>query len=117
MSLGGKIGNGLKFLPALSVMLLITLTACTGSSGLPRPDSKEYSDLVTAFYVGLAGLQTGEDVRANERLALATKIAPGEPAGWADLGLLAVRHQEFESAYETLAHLLPTIARSKLCSA
>jgi Tfp pilus assembly protein PilF len=67
---------------------------------LPEPGSKEYRDLVSAFYVGLAGLQTGEDVRAKEKLTRATEIAPGEPAGWANLGLLAVRQQEFDSAYE-----------------
>src|SRR5262249_11811295 len=66
----------------------------------PAPGSKEYRDLVTSFYVGLAGLQTGEDVRAKERLTQATQIAPGEPAAWANLGLLAVRQQEFDSAYE-----------------
>ncbi|MGH9935428.1 MAG: tetratricopeptide repeat protein, partial [Blastocatellia bacterium] len=67
---------------------------------MPTPDSKEYRDLITAFYVGLAGLQTGEDVRAKEKLTLATEIAPGEPAAWANLGLLAVRQQEFDTAYE-----------------
>src|SRR5215813_5659300 len=80
--------------------LLLTFTACERNAGLPKPDSKEYRDLVTAFYVGLAGLQTGEDVRAKDKLTLATKIAPGEPAGWANLGLLAVRQQEFDVAYE-----------------
>ncbi|MGH9754864.1 MAG: FG-GAP-like repeat-containing protein, partial [Blastocatellia bacterium] len=74
--------------------------ACSRNTGLPKPDSKEYRDLVTAFYVGLAGLQTGEDVRAKEKLTQATEIAPGEPAGWANLGLLAVRQQEFDTAYE-----------------
>ncbi len=84
----------------LLITSLLAFTACWGNAGLPRPDSKEYRDLVTAFYVGLAGLQTGEDVRAKEKLTLATEIAPGEPAGWANLGLLAVRQQEFDTAYE-----------------
>src|SRR5262249_29534872 len=70
--------------------LLLPFTACERNAGLPKPDSKEYRDLVTAFYVGLAGLQTGEDVRAKEKLTRAPEIAPGEPAGWANLGLLAV---------------------------
>src|SRR5262245_9741346 len=82
------------------IALLLTFTACERNTGLPKPDSKEYRDLVTAFYVGLAGLQTGEDVRAKEKLTRATEIAPGEPAGWANLGLLAVRQQEFDAAYE-----------------
>jgi Tfp pilus assembly protein PilF len=82
------------------IALLLTSAACERNAGLPNPDSKEYRDLVTAFYVGLAGLQTGEDVRAKEKLTRATEIAPGEPAGWANLGLLAVRQQEFDTAYE-----------------
>jgi len=82
------------------IALLLTFTACERNAGLPKPGSKEYRDLVTAFYVGLAGLQTGEDVRAKEKLTKATEIAPGEPAGWANLGLLAVRQQEFDTAYE-----------------
>ncbi|MGH9838775.1 MAG: FG-GAP-like repeat-containing protein [Blastocatellia bacterium] len=87
-------------MPSLVVGLLALFPACTGDAGLPKPDSKEYRDLVSAFYVGLAGLQTGEDVRAKEKLTLATQIAPGEPASWANLGLLAVRQQEFDVAYE-----------------
>src|SRR5262245_35089391 len=82
------------------IALLLTFTACDRNAGLPKPDSKEYRELVTALYVGLAGLQTGEDVRAKEKLTRATEIAPGEPAGWANLGLLAVRQQEFNTAFE-----------------
>ena len=81
-----------------AIAIAITTGAC--SAGLPKPDSQEYRDLVAAFYVGLSGLQTGEDVRALQRLTQATELAPGEPAGWANLGLLAVRHQDLEKAYE-----------------
>jgi Tfp pilus assembly protein PilF len=81
-----------------AIAIAITTGAC--SSGLPKPDSKKYRDLVAAFYVGLSGLQSGEDVRAQQRLTQATELAPGEPAGWANLGLLAVRHQDLEKAYE-----------------
>ncbi|MGE0129181.1 MAG: FG-GAP-like repeat-containing protein [Blastocatellales bacterium] len=82
------------------ISLLLTFNACTRNAGLPEPGSKEYRELVSAFYVGLAGLQTGEDVRAKEKLTRATEIAHGEPASWANLGLLAVRQQEFDTAYE-----------------
>lgn len=61
-------------------------------------DSKEYAEVVSAFYVGLAGLQTGEDIRAKDKLTLATQIAPGEPAPWADLALFTARQQDFEKA-------------------
>ncbi len=82
------------------VAVLLTFATCSRRSTLPTPDSKEYRDLVAAFYVGLSGLQTGEDVRAEQKLTEATRIAAGEPAAWANLGLLAVRHQEFDKAYE-----------------
>jgi Tfp pilus assembly protein PilF len=81
---------------------LLSLAACTHPSGLPAPGSHEYRDLVHAFNVGLSALQCSEDVRAKADLTKASQIAPGEPAVWADLGLLAVRQQEFESAWQNM---------------
>jgi tetratricopeptide (TPR) repeat protein len=63
-------------------------------------ESKEYADVASAFYVGLAGLQTGEDVRAEEKLTLVTQLAPGEPAAWANLALLTARQQDYQKAAE-----------------
>ena len=83
-------------------MPLLLLAGCNSNSGLPEPGSAKYRDLVHAFNVGLAGLQSGEDVRAKENLTLATQIAPGEPASWANLGILATRQQELEAAYTDL---------------
>ncbi|MGH9852265.1 MAG: FG-GAP-like repeat-containing protein, partial [Blastocatellia bacterium] len=94
--------NSAPSFTALLVIALLAFTACSRNAGLPTPGSKEYRDLVSAFYVGLAGLQTGEDVYARSKLTLATQIAPGEPAGWANLGLLAVRQQEFDAAYQNV---------------
>ncbi len=99
----GRRDGGTKLLclsVSLSLCLSVLFTACSRNTGLPKPESKEYRDLVSAFYVGLAGLQTGEDVYAKDKLTLATQLAPGEPASWANLGLLAVRQQEFDGAYE-----------------
>jgi tetratricopeptide (TPR) repeat protein len=84
---------------ALGAVVWLIAAGCSRQTGLPAPDSKEYRDLVSAFYVGVAGLQTGEDVRAKAKLTLAARIAPGEPATWANLGLLAVRQQEFDTAF------------------
>lgn len=89
----------MRFVAASCLALLCTLTSCN-AGGLPKPESKEYRDLVAAFYVGLAALETGDDERAREKLTLATQIAPREPASWVNLGLLAVRQQEFDSGYE-----------------
>jgi tetratricopeptide (TPR) repeat protein len=86
---------------AIAATLALLLTGCN-PSGLPKPDSKAYLDEVTAFYVGLAALQVGDDVRADTTLERATQLAPGEPAGWANWGLLALRQGNFEAAAKRL---------------
>jgi len=77
---------------------LLAVASCTHRAGLPEPGSEKYRELIHAFNVGLSALQCSEDVRAKARLTEASQIAPGEPAIWADLGLLAVRQQEFDTA-------------------
>ena len=56
----------------------------------------------STFYTGLAALQVGDDVRAENKLGQATQIAPGEPAGWADWGILALRQRNFDVAAQRL---------------
>ena len=60
--------------------------------------------MVRAFYIGLAALQVGDDVRADAKLAEVTQLVPPEPAGWANWGLLALRQRNFEVAAERLEH-------------
>jgi Flp pilus assembly protein TadD len=86
---------------AIIAALALLLTGCH-PSGLPKPDTKAYLDEVTAFYVGLAALQVGDDVRADTTLERATQLAPGEPAGWANWGLLALRQGNFDAAAKRL---------------
>jgi Tfp pilus assembly protein PilF len=77
---------------ASATLIVISFSSsCSRRSSLPEPGSKQYADLVSAFYVGLAALQSGDDVRAQQKLTLVTQIAPGKPASWANLGLLSVR--------------------------
>jgi cytochrome c-type biogenesis protein CcmH/NrfG len=88
----------LRLLAVLAALL--SLPACNRHvSSVPREGSKEYRELCSSFYLGLAALQSGEDVRARSGLQRATEIAPGEPAGWVNLGLLDARQQEFDAAY------------------
>src|SRR6185369_12847103 len=61
-----------------------------------------YNELVRTFYIGLAALQVGDDVRADAKLAELTQLAPSEPAGWANWGLLALRQRNFDAAAERL---------------
>src|SRR5688572_32583010 len=95
-----RMSSAQKRYAVLVLTIMFASSACSRAPALPDVGSKEYRDLVTAFYVGLASLQTGEDVRAQSRLTEATQLAPPEPASWANLGLLAARHQELDQAYE-----------------
>jgi Tfp pilus assembly protein PilF len=79
----------------------LLLSGCH-SSGLPKSGSQGYLDEVTAFYVGLAALEVGDDVRADSTLERATQLAEGEPAGWANWGVLALRQGNFEAAGQRL---------------
>ncbi|HTD54407.1 MAG TPA: FG-GAP-like repeat-containing protein, partial [Silvibacterium sp.] len=89
---------------ALASALLVCLLACSAMiatgcrSRLPDPSSKAYADYVSAFYVGLAALQVGDDVRADRELGRTTQIVSGEPAGWANWGILALRQRNFDAA-------------------
>jgi Tfp pilus assembly protein PilF len=99
-----------------SALLLAAIfgSACSRHSGLPDAKSPQYREAVTAFSVGLAALQSGDDVRAQDKLRVATQLAPGEPASWADLGLLSARQQDFDAAYsnvERARSLMPDDSR------
>jgi len=81
---------------------LLLTTACRPGGKLPAKSSKEYNEVVRAFYIGLAALQVGDDVRADNKLAQVTQLVPPEPAGWANWGLLALRQRNFDPASERL---------------
>jgi Flp pilus assembly protein TadD len=91
----------LKFVAAVSFAILLLCSGCNRRSSLPAVGSTQYRDLCSAFYLGLAALQSGEDVNARNGLTRATEIAPGEPASWVDLGLLQARQQDFDAAYQS----------------
>ena len=85
------------------ILLVVALaTACRQPATLPARSSPEYNQLVRTFYIGLAALQVGHDVQADAKLAQFTQLAPAEPAGWANWGLLALRQQNFDLAAERL---------------
>ncbi len=87
---------------ALLATLALLCAGCHGGDRLPPTSSKTYAEFVSAFYVGLAALQVGNDVRADETLAKATQLAPGEPAAWANWGILALRQRNFDPATQRL---------------
>jgi tetratricopeptide (TPR) repeat protein len=82
--------------------LLAPFAGCRPGAKLPSKSSLEYRELVRTFYIALAALQVGHDVQADSKLAQFTKLAPAEPAGWANWGLLALRQRNFDTAAERL---------------
>jgi tetratricopeptide (TPR) repeat protein len=82
--------------------LAALLSGCHSTPKLPDKGSKAYADVVSAFYVGLAALQVGDDVHAESKLSELTQLAPAEPAGWANWGVLALRQRNYEVAAQRL---------------
>lgn len=82
--------------------LVLLITACRSKSGLPAWPSKAYVQYVSVFYTGLAALQVGDDVKAESSLSDATRLVPGEPAGWVNWGVLALRQRNFDAAGQRL---------------
>ena len=78
------------------------LAGCDSGGKLPGTSSAEYRNVVSAFYVGLAALQVGDDAHANDKLSEMVRLAPAEPAGWANWGLLALRQRKFDEAAQRL---------------
>ncbi|HKP13641.1 MAG TPA: FG-GAP-like repeat-containing protein [Blastocatellia bacterium] len=89
------------------ILAIASGPACRAGKETTRPipidtASKQYADVVQAFYIGLAALQVGEQVRAAEQLTEAARVVPDEPAAWANLGLLSLRQRELDAAAEHL---------------
>ncbi len=61
-----------------------------------------YRETVSAFYTGLAAMQTSQEVLAREKFLRVTTLVPDEPAGWANLGLLLMRLQQLDEAVQAL---------------
>jgi tetratricopeptide (TPR) repeat protein len=80
--------------------LMCLSSGCQRATQLPDKNSREYREAISAFYVGLAGLQVGDDVRAESDLARLVALVPNEPAGWANYGLLALRQRNLDVAAE-----------------
>ncbi|BDI29336.1 hypothetical protein CCAX7_13870 [Capsulimonas corticalis] len=74
----------------------------------PSLSSAEYQSMVSAFYGGVVAMNVGDDEHAAASLLAATRIAPGEPAAWGNLGLFQLRKGSFGPARAALdkAHIL-----------
>jgi Tfp pilus assembly protein PilF len=86
----------------LSSALILGLHGCGSGPKLPKKNSPQYADAVSAFYIGLGALQVGDDVHAESRLSELTTIVPDEPAGWANWAVLAIRQRKLDVAEQRL---------------
>jgi tetratricopeptide (TPR) repeat protein len=86
----------------LILCVLVLFGACRPQATLPDRSSPQYNEIVRTFYISLAALEVGHDVEADSKLAQFTQLAPAEPAGWANWGLLALRQKNFDVAAERL---------------
>src|SRR5579863_9682875 len=105
----GRLGTGGRFRSSrlsATVAVIASLAMIGCRNRLPDPSSRTYAEFVSTFYVGLAALQVGDDVRAESTLAQATQLIPGEPAGWANWGILALRQRDFDAAAQRFSKAL-----------
>src|SRR5829696_3123599 len=86
----------------IGLLLLALLGSCRPANNLPTRSSPQYNELVRTFYIGLAALQVGHDLQADAKLQQFTQLAPMEPAGWANWGLLALRQRNYDTAADRL---------------
>src|SRR5277367_3721609 len=98
MRLGRWVGFQNAILLLLAGALIVLSPGCHSAPKFPERNSKAYADVISAFYIGLSALQVGDDVRAEGKLSEVTHLVPGEPAGWANWGILALRQRNYDSA-------------------
>lgn len=82
----------------LLVALCLVGAASCGGCGVRVPTRDQVAEAVTAFDVGVAALETGQDDVARARFERVNALLPAEPAGWTNLGLLLLRRQSNEDA-------------------
>jgi len=106
------------FRTLLLLLVAIAAAACQ-SDHVPRPNTEEHTQAVTSFYTGVSALQVGENYRAEQQIKTTAKLAPGEPAVWANRGLIAVQKGDLETAashVERARSLAPESSRIQLLS-
>ncbi len=95
---------------AIAIIATAAYVVTTRRAGLPRAGTDAYEQTTTQFFRGLAEMQVGLLDVARQAFTQATSLAPGEPASWANLGLVQLRLGEFDAAappIEKAAQLAP----------
>jgi Tfp pilus assembly protein PilF len=92
-----------RVLACLAFAALGAASGCSSCRREPAPRVEARREVVTAFYTGLSAMQTSQEVLARQQFERVMELAPEEPAGWANVGLLLLRQQDIEQASTRLA--------------
>ena len=90
----------------LAYLVLVALGAASACSSCRREPVRPVDasrDVVVAFYTGVSAMQTSQEILARQQLDRVIELAPEEPAGWANVGLLLLRQQDIDQASQRLA--------------
>ena len=87
-------------------LALFSLTSCKPDEREVEPDSPEYRQAVSDFYISLGASQTDEARFAFDKMGDVTSTFPDEAAAWANLGVLAMRQGNYTLAEEHLGRAL-----------
>ena len=79
------------------------LLGCPNKSTQSATPKAPYATLVSTFTIGVIALETGDPQHDRTYLTKFTQLAPEEPAGWANLGLLELRSNHLPEAAADLA--------------
>jgi Tfp pilus assembly protein PilF len=92
----------LKVRTLVILLVGVTVVGCQSDKAptdkVPSPTDEDYEAAVTSFYTGVAALQVGENDRADQQMQTAAERTPGEPAVWANRGVLAAQQNDLTAA-------------------
>lgn len=89
---------------SLGTLSLLALTGCFGAKGggVPKPGDPDYPKAVSAFYSSALAVQINDANNKTRFSDEATKLAPGEPAAWANKALGEMRVNKLPEADASL---------------
>lgn len=92
----------LKILLVVVAVVAIALGWFAARRRLPAPGSPQHEEYAELFTVGVAALDADVPQIADEKLTKAVSVIAGEPAGWANRGLLYLRLNKLPEAARDL---------------
>jgi len=95
--------------------LVLLISGCSsnnkkGEKGITS--SKNYSQAVSDFYIGLAAAQTDQANFAYNKMFQITKLYPKEPAVWANLGVFAMRQGNYDLAQKRFKKAISLVPKN-----